>query len=404
MPAMSFLPSEMRVNASGLTVIPSVPIWRRGGEWVFDRKFYDGLLRYVEAWPGRVRCLAWQATAGELGFGSVAAVPEVLPFDVVALEAGQSVTAAHLAGAAVVLAAADDHRQLGVAAMCSRLGIRCAYVIEYVAETRHQINQLEAPNRWVRWRRDWFLRGRERERRAAFRACSGLQANGVPAYEAYRDARNPLLYFDTRVSRAQLISLPALEARLRTLREPRPLRLAFSGRLIAMKGADHLIDVAARLRERGVRAEWTLYGTGELEAPLRARVHRLGLSDTVRLPGAVDFRHELLPAIQKGCDLYVMLHRQSDPSCTYLETLACGIPIVGYENRAFSGLLRLADVGQGAPMDDIDGVVELLVQLDVQREEIARLSHEARHFAASHSFEDTFQRRVDHLLDLAALR
>jgi glycosyltransferase involved in cell wall biosynthesis len=400
MPAMSSTVGEKPVNDPCLTVIPSVPVWRHGADWVFDRKFYDGLLRYTRAWPGRVRCLAWRASTGEPGFGSVAARRDALPFEVELLEEGDAVSRQHLAGSTMVMASADDHRQLGIAFLCKRLGIPCAYVIEYVPETRHQINQLEAPNRWVRWRRDWFLKGRERARRAAFRACSGLQANGVPAYEAYRHARNPLLYFDTRVRRAQLIAVEALEARLLTLRENRPLRLAFSGRLIAMKGADHLVEAAHRLRERGVRAEWTLYGSGEMEASLRARVHRLGLSEVVRLPGAVDFEAALLPAIQSRCDLYVMLHRQSDPSCTYLETLACGIPIVGYDNQAFRGLLSLTGVGVGVALDDIDGVVEAIAHLDRHRCDIARMSHQARAFAAGHSFEDTFQRRVDHLLSL----
>lgn len=389
------------VTALNLTVIPSVPVWTIGSSLVFDRKFYDGLMAYVRAWPGRVRCLAWQSEGGEPGFGSVKGQPGELPFDVALMAPHERPQAHHLAGAGVVMAAADDHRQLHVAGLCRSLGVPCAYVIEYVPETRHQINRIEAPNRWVRWRRDWFLKGRERARRAAFKAATGLQANGTPAYEAYRSTANSLLYFDTRVSRDKLISEQALEARLLMLRQQRPLRLAFSGRLIAMKGADHLVDVAARLHARGVACEWTLYGTGDLEAALRARVHRLGLSEVVRLPGAVDFESELLPAIQSGCDLYVMLHRQSDPSCTYLETLACGIPIVGYANQALSGLLRLADVGEGVPMDAIDAVVDAVARLERDRGTIERWSREARSFAAAHAFEDTFRRRVDHLLALA---
>ena len=385
-----------------LTLIPSVPVWVEGDALVFDRKFHDGLMRYVAAWPGRVRCLAWRGATALSGFGAVRARAADLPFDIELLDEHETITPAHLEPATVVLAAADDHRQLRVAALCREHGIRCAYVIEYIPETRHQINRLEAPNPFVRWRRDLFLRGRERERRAAFEACDGLQANGMPAHDAYQSHGNCLLYFDTRIGRRSLIDDGALEARLATLQQPRPLRLAFSGRLIAMKGADHLVEVAARLHTRGVACEWTIYGAGELDSQLRARVRRLGLRKLVHMPGAVDFDTELIPAIQSHCDLYVMLHRQSDPSCTYLETLSCGIPIVGYENRALGGLLRVADVGTGVAMDDIDGVVDALTRLDADRSAIARMSRAALIFARGHAFEDTFQRRVDQLIDLAA--
>ena len=387
-----------------LTLIPSAPVWSDGDSLVFDRKFHDGLLQYVAAWPGRVRCLAWRSATPLPGFGTVRARAAELPCGIELLNEHETITGAHLAPATVVLAAADDHRQLHVAALCRALGIGCAYVIEYIPETRHQINRLEAPNLVTRWRRGFFLRGRERARRAALDACDGLHANGTPAHDAYQGHGNCLLYFDTRMGRRSLIAGDALEARLATLQQPRPLRLVYSGRLIAMKGADHLVDVAARLHARGVACEWTIYGAGELDSLMRAQVRRRGLANVVRMPGAVDFDAELIPAIQSRCDLYVMLHRQSDPSCTYLETLSCGIPIVGYDNRALGGLLRLADVGQRVPMDDIDGVVDALTRLDADRGAIARMSRAALAFARGHAFEDTFQRRVDHLVQLANAR
>jgi glycosyltransferase involved in cell wall biosynthesis len=201
-----------------------------------------------------------------------------------------------------------------------------------------------------------------------------------------------------------LIDDGALTRRLAHLVQARPLRLGFSGRLVTMKGADHLVEVAARLQARGVCCEWTIFGTGELEASMREQVQRAGLGARFRIAGAVDFDTGLIPAIQASCDLYVMLHRQSDPSCTYLETLACGIPIVGYGNRALAGLLRLADVGEHVPMNDIDGVVDALTRLDADRPAVARMSRAARAFARGHAFEDTFGRRVDHLQQLAGAR
>lgn len=381
-----------------LTLVPSVPVWTVGADAVFDRKFHDGLLQYLQAWPGPVRCLARRATGPLPVFGAVRAVVTDLPFELVLLEEREPIIEAHLRGTSVVLAAADDHRQLHLGGLCRSLGIRCVYAIEYIPETRHQINRLETTHPLIRLRRSWFLRRAERARQRAFARCDGLQANGVPAHDAYREHGNCLLYFDTRMGRQAFIRADALERRLASLADRRPLRLAFSGRLIAMKGADHLVQVAAGLQARGIDCQWTIYGSGDLEPAMRREIAGHGLQACVTLAGAVDFDRELVPAIQRDVDLYVMLHRQSDPSCTYLETLACGIPIVGYANRAWAGLLARAEVGQTVPLGDIGAVVDAIAQLDAERATLARWSRQAIAFASAHSFEDTFRRRVEHLL------
>lgn len=384
-----------------LTIVPSVPVWVDGEAYVFDRKFHDGLRSYVRNWPGRVGCVARRASGPLPAFGVIRVERRALPFGIELLDEAEEIGIQHLAGTSVVLAAADDYRQLHLGALCRRSDIRCVYVIEYIPETRYQINAIEAPNRLVRLRRDLFVWRRERIRRAAFRACDAIQANGLPAHQTYGRHAASHLYFDTRTGQEALISGDQLEARLATLDARRPLRLAFSGRLIAMKGADHLTRVAARLRDRGVDCRWTVYGSGELEASMRAEVSALGLDAIFEMPGAVDFGTRLIPQIKAGIDLYVMLHRQSDPSCTYLETLSCGIPIVGYGNRAFAGILDLADVGTAVAIDDIDAVVDAIARLDADRQLLAAQSRTAAAFSRGHGFEDTFRRRVDHLLQVA---
>lgn len=383
-----------------LIVVPSVPLWTDGEDVVLDRKFHDGMLMYVRSWPGRVAVLARRAAGPQPAFGTVRADRTGLPFDVTVLEPRETIAARHLAGAAVVLASADDNSQLHLGALCREVGARCVYAIEYIPETRAQINALETPNRLLRARRRLYLWRGERARRAAFAVCDGVQANGTPAFDEYGGHAASLLYFDTRMGRDAIVRDAELDTRLATLSHGRPLRLAFSGRLIAMKGADRLVRAAAGLRRRGIAFDFTVYGAGELEPSMRVEVRRLGLEDVFHLRGAVDFDSQLVPEIKANVDLYVMLHRQSDPSCTYLETLSCGIPIVGYGNRAFAGILRRADVGAAVAMNDIDGVVDAIARLDVDRDRIARMSRNAAAFARGHSFEDTFRRRIDHLLQV----
>src|SRR5258707_718609 len=80
----------------------------------------------------------------------------------------------------------------------------------------------------------------QRKRLTAFELCDGLQSIGTAAYAEYRKVKNNQLFFSTRVYRKNMITGPDLERRLGILAEGRALRLVFSGRLIPIKGVDHL--------------------------------------------------------------------------------------------------------------------------------------------------------------------
>jgi glycosyltransferase involved in cell wall biosynthesis len=106
--------------------------------------------------------------------------------------------------------------------------------------------------------------------------------------------------------------------------------------------------------------------------------------------------------VRDTVDLFVCCHRQGDPSCTYLETLSAGVPIVGYANEAFEGLVRLGKFGWTVPMNDPARLADEIARLDRSRAELGSAARAAIEFARQHSFEATFQRRVDHLAAVVA--
>ncbi len=380
-----------------LAIIPSVPVWATAGKLCFDRKFYDGMLSYCEQWPGTISCLIPLATTPMGNFGNICINPSELPFRCTILHQTEKVTAAHLKGADIVLAGGDDERQLHLAELCQKAQIPCVYIIEYIPETRYQIMAMSTTNPVRRLRRQFHVWQQERRRVKAFRLSAGLQSNGTPAFNHYAQSTNRLLYFDTRVATEQMISEQALNQRLAYLAESKPLRLAFSGRLIRMKGADHLVKLALRLKQQEVPFLFTIYGSGDLDHEMRDFICQNQLEQQVILTGAVDFYGELLPALQHSADLFICLHRQSDPSCTYLETLACGVPILGYNNQAFSGLLERDNIGWSTDMDNINGIARTIAHLHRQRDEIAERAKQAVCFARQHDFQTTFKARIDHL-------
>ena len=211
---------------------------------------------------------------------------------------------------------------------------------------------------------------------------------------------NNLLYFDTRVFKNQIIENDNLQQRLDYLSKNEPLRIAFSGRLIKIKGADHLVKLALKLKQDNTPFQLKIYGAGELSREMQSFISNHNLENNVTMLGSVDFYNTLIPQLKQSVDLFVCLHRQSDPSCTYLETLSCGIPIVGYKNKAFAGIMDISDIGWGAPLNDLEEIRSIISNLHSNRTELIEKSKNSATYARLHDFDSTFQRRIDQLYSI----
>ncbi len=326
---------------------------------------------------------------------------EDLPFEIEVVSY-DTLSAEALSQAAVVLASAD-YQQNHISQLCRSVGVPCVYVTEYSLKTRKQIIAAQTRNPLLRWWRSRWETNQERERQQAIALAEGVQCNGTPTYAAYRDINpNPLLFFDTRTTADIVASDQEVEQRCQTLiNEKMPLRLAFSGRLVAEKGADHLIDVAAELKRLGVPFQLFICGDGNLKNSMQRRIISGGLSDCVKLMGVLDFQQELVPFIKHNIDLFICCHRQGDPSCTYLETLACGVPILGYTNEAFVGVERQSKTGWVVPMNQPKLLAQQIAKLNVDRAALKVMALRSLAFARSHTFEQTFADRMTHLMQIA---
>jgi colanic acid/amylovoran biosynthesis glycosyltransferase len=380
-----------------LLIIPSIDCGRDGEALILDKKFVSGMELYRKHWRGPVRCVLRQQPHYAAAY-SAAFRPADLGFTVTTLADTGTIADDQLCGSAVVLGSGDDPRQAGLAQRCRRLGIACVLGVEYTVGARLDIVAAERRSRFARLKSAAWTLGDEVRRRRSFSAASGLQANGAAAFAAYGDtARGDLLYFDNRLAAAAFADNAAIARSAAHRRTGAPLRLLFSGRLEPMKGADHLVPVMRELRRRGSTATLDIFGDGSLAGEMRAAIAENGLVDSVVLHGPVDFETVLLPRITGAYDVFLCCHPQSDPSCTYVETLGCGIPIAGYRNGAFAGILGRADIGWGVPIGKTSHLAAVLQHLDNDRDAITAKAMAGRDFARNHSFEAEFARRIDHL-------
>jgi colanic acid/amylovoran biosynthesis glycosyltransferase len=386
-----------------LVILPSVVAARSADDWVLDEKAISGLHLYQRLWPGRIRGVFREGDRSTLNFGRPYALDQ-FPFEIRVVPPKERVPDALISDASIVLASGDNWMDLPIADQGLRLGVPVCFVIEYILETRLQILALSDASLLSKIKSFlWNLRT-ERKRRQAFLRSSAIQSNGVPAAQSYRDITSNLLtFFDSRLSEVQMATEEEIIAKQQRIMRGEPLRVAFTGRLEKLKGSDHLLAIAALLEQSDLAFTLDIYGRGSLATEMRATLGcaNEGLRKRVRIHEPIDFSSELVPLLRKEVDLFLCCHQQSDPSCTYLETLGCAVPILGYENRALKGLLNLADVGWTTPSNSTMGLVRKIIDLDKNRFELMNKIRNARNFARMHSFESSFEKRVGQLWQLA---
>jgi glycosyltransferase involved in cell wall biosynthesis len=273
-------------------------------------------------------------------------------------------------------------------------GARCVLVCDYPLRVRWDNVRLDP--RMGHLDRVRTAAGLTR-RAAAFRRmigrAAGLQCNGPDTYATYaRHSRRPLLYLDTRVTSDDIAA-----ARAHSKPDADPLRLAFSGRWIEQKGVLDAVAVAERLHADGLPVHLTLLGGGPMEHRLREREH-----PAVTVAGRLDFAEEWVPFVREHVDVMLLPHPQGDSASTFLESMSCGAPVAGYANRYWRSLHAESDGGWATPVAEPDRLARLVASLAEDRAELARARSAGLDFAEAHSFDLEFDRRMQHLLSVAA--
>lgn len=354
-------------------------------------KTLTGLQLFAENWPGELVAVAARRAAAAGEPGDTAATRGELPFAVELVERPER--ARSVAGAAVVHAFHQwDHAPLVAVA-----GRRLVWVGEFPVSERIRTAVLGASGvRRARIVAGWLRRGRLLRR--MIRSSGGYQANGYPAWQTdARLAPSRMLFFDTRATAEQVAREPMLRARA-GLAEPPPLRIAFSGRHVPAKGPRFVLEAVARLREGGLPATLDVFGDGEQRPDLERAAAGL---PGVRFHGWADYESAWVPFVCEEVDLFVLPHTQGDPSGTYLEAAASGVPVLGFDNRALTPLVREHGLGWTVRPGSAHLLAERIAELAVDRETLVTSSRRGQSFMAGHLARTEFAARTRHLRQVA---
>lgn len=382
-------------------MIAPAPVLRTETGYVLDGKFVEGMHLHCQYWPGPIDCILREG-ATDIPFGATQLTGET-GFGLTVLPQDGVIDAEHLAGYDMIYCSADDARNFGLADMVHQnAGSKLTLVLEYTLKTRLQAAWLDRQRSLLQrlYSLGWLLWQEIRLRRFV-RAADGLQANGYPAHALYgKMNRNPLLYLDNRMEHALFATDGEMATRKDHLLSGDPLRLVYSGRLESMKGAQDLVPIAKALRDSGTRFRLDIFGTGSLSNQIAQDITASGLEEMVTLHAPLDFETELTPYMRKHADIYLCCHRQSDPSCTYVENMGCGLTVVGYDNDMWAALCTESDAGWMSPLGNPAKIADAIGLIDKDRPEIIRRSAKALAFARHHNFPDEFQKRMTHMIEM----
>jgi glycosyltransferase involved in cell wall biosynthesis len=136
------------------------------------------------------------------------------------------------------------------------------------------------------------------------------------------------------------------------------LLVGFAGRLVAGKGADHLIRAIDKVRER-TPVKLAIAGDGPERLSLAHTVRELGVESSVEFLGVVDD----MPSFWQHCDIAVI---PSDAlaesfSMVTLEAMSCGKAIVATRVGAIPELVLDGESGTLVPPADVSALTEALL-------------------------------------------
>lgn len=231
----------------------------------------------------------------------------------------------------------------------------------------------------------------EKRFKQTIRKAAGIEINGDGAFTHYgRINPHTIRYYDHRIYQHDLdnVQLP------KHPKNGSVLTVAFSGRWIAIKGTDLFLEIAAQTYALNPDIQFVIMGDGEY----RNLVQEYRYPNLQNL-GFVKFDPEWKKYVRDYVDIMLLPHRQSDPSCTYFESLGMGVPVAGFFNDTLTPLVKQG-MGWEFSRFDVSAAAQKIVELNRDYALVTQRALRAHKFMSDKSFEKTSRMRAEHMMNV----
>lgn len=235
----------------------------------------------------------------------------------------------------------------------------------------------------------------ERHSRIAAASCGLSLLKGRGTVERYKPYAQRILQIeDTSYLSSEVISQGLVKERLSTLlQNTRPLRLAYCGRLVDIKGLDRSINIIHRAHELGANVTLEIIGGGPEEDSLKELADQLNISDKVTFLGPMPYDSSLLKRLGE-CDAMFFNPRMEETPRMIFDGYAAGLPLIS-DKIDYVIERSLADKAVIAlPKNDDDAAVNKILELDHNRDLLVSYTEQALKAAIYHAADNWYARRA----------
>jgi glycosyltransferase involved in cell wall biosynthesis len=204
-------------------------------------------------------------------------------------------------------------------------------------------------------------------------------------------AKNAKNFQDTSYLSSDVISVQALDERLRKNDLPPILRLVYCGRLEERKGVLDSIRLIHEAKMKGIGISLDLIGDGPQRLILERETQTLHLEEEVRFLGAMPYGSALLNRLSVY-DALLFTPQAEDTPRMIFDGFAAGLPLLGHDIPYARELLAknhagiLWKKGRG---------LEVLAKLNRDRSQLSDLAYEARLMGLYHAADIWYKRRAE---------
>lgn len=143
-----------------------------------------------------------------------------------------------------------------------------------------------------------------------------------------------------------------------------------------------IVACAEKLRDRCPDLLWLIVGDGALHAQMLEMADRLGLSDRFRFTGWVD--HGSMRKYFNLADVSVMPSQSECLALAYLESMACGVPLVASDIPGAREAIRDNETGALHRLGDVDDMADKVSGVLGRRDARVKMGKAARERVVAH--------------------
>ena len=152
----------------------------------------------------------------------------------------------------------------------------------------------------------------------------------------------------SKIDLSQKVKLSEIEKR------GRGLVLGNAGRLTAQKGQKHLIEIAKKLKDRGLEFTLFIAGSGDMEEELKELINKNQLNDVVIMLGFV----EDMDAFMHSIDVFLLTSEWEGFGFVLVEAMAREVPVICFDITSNPEIIEDKETGFLVPYADLDKFTE----------------------------------------------